>query len=118
MTPSEYSKTASSKSNKKVYQEHGHKPSLDQEKATPLEAAYIDIYKDALNKLDEVYLRLLRLKRLNRIRHARNKVQLGDYSLIYLHLKDAQIYKYTLTLDTNKKAQAQQTDLVVVNMLL
>ena len=75
MTPSEYSKAASSKSNKKVYWEHSHKPSLDQEKATPLEVAYMDIHehKDIL-KLDEAHLRLLRPKRLSRIRHTRYKV--------------------------------------------
>ena len=48
--------------------------SLDYNKVTPLEVAYIDIhkYKDIL-KLDELYLRLLRLKRLSRIRYSRYK---------------------------------------------
>ena len=34
----------------------------------------MDIYKDASDKLDEVYLRLFRLKRLIRKRHTRYKV--------------------------------------------
>ena len=47
----------------------------------PLEVAYIDTHKDAPDKLDEVYLRLLRLKRLSRIRHARFKVWVYEYGL-------------------------------------
>ena len=82
-TPLKLNKAASSKSDKKVYQEHGYKPSLDQEKATPLEVAHIDIYEDT-PKLDAEYIVLLKLKRLGRVRHSRYK---------------AQIYKYGLALD-------------------
>ena len=74
-------------------------------------------YKDIL-KLDEVYLRLLRPKRLDRIRYARCKVQVEGHDLIYPPLKEAQKQDYTLTLDTNEKAQAQQTSLEVVDKLL
>ena len=114
MTPSEYGEAASSKS----HWGHGHKPSLDQEKATPLEAAYIDIHEDAPDKLDEVHLRLLRLKRLGRIRHARYKAWVGGHGLIYLPLEDAWMHEHTLTLDANKKVWAQQTGLEVVDKLL
>ena len=38
--------------------------------------------------------------------------------MIYLPLEDAWIYKYTLILDTNERAWAQQTGLVVVDKLL
>ena len=41
-TPLKLNEVASSKSNKKVHQEYGHKPGLDQEKATPLEMAHLD----------------------------------------------------------------------------
>ena len=45
------------------------KASLDYNKVTPLEVAYIDVYKrEDILKLDEVHLRLLRSKRLSRIR--------------------------------------------------
>ena len=77
-------------------------------KVTPLEVAYLDeaqIHEDT-PKLDAKYVALLKLKRLSRIRYARYKVQVGGHSLIYLPLEDAQIYKYTLTLDTNEKAWA------------
>ena len=43
---------------------------------------------------------------------------LGGHGLIYLPLEDAWMYEYTLTLDANKKAWAQQTGLVVVDKLL
>ena len=58
------------------------KASLDYGKVTPLKVAYIDIYKykDIL-KLDEVYLRLLRLKRLSRIRYSRYKAWINRYDL-------------------------------------
>ena len=58
---------------------------------------------------------LLKLKRLSRIRHTRCKVWVGGHGLIYLPLKDAWIYEYTLTLDTNKKAWTQKTGLEVVD---
>ena len=110
MTPSEY--------NNKTPSEHTNETSIEHKKATPLEVAHLDVYeyKD-IPKLDEAYLRLLRPKRLSRIRYARYKVQIGGYDLIYLPLEDAQIYKHILTLDTNEKAQAQQTGLVVVDKL-
>ena len=51
------------------------KASLDYSKITPIEITYRDIhkYKDIL-KLDKVYLCLLRLKRLSRIRHTYYKI--------------------------------------------
>ena len=43
----------------------------------------MDVYKyEDILKLDEVYLRLLRLKRLGRIRHARYKVWVEGHELI------------------------------------
>ena len=49
----------------------------------PLEVAHIDIYKyKDIPKLDEVHLRLLRLKRLGRIRHARCKAWVYEYGLV------------------------------------
>ena len=66
--------------------------------------SYIDIYKDDLNKLNKVYLRLIRLKSLSRIRHTYYKVQIEEYNLIYHSLNNDQICHYNLTLDTNKKA--------------
>ena len=54
--------------------EYSREESLDYEKTTPLEVAHIDIYEhEDILKLDEVYLRLLRLKRLSRVRHSRYK---------------------------------------------
>ena len=73
MTPSEYTNETSL--------EYGHKPGLDQEKATSLEVAHMDTHEDALDKLDEVYLRLLRLKWLSRIRHARCKAWVYEHGL-------------------------------------
>ena len=104
MTPSEHSEAASSKSDKKVHQEHGHKPSLDQEKVTPLEAAHIDVHKDT-PKLDAEHIALLKPKRLSRIRHARCKAWVGGHSLIYLPLKDAWIHNHSLTLDEEDDIQ-------------
>ena len=134
-TPLKLNEAGSSKADKKVHQEYSHKPSLDQEKVTPseytnetsieynkvtpLEVAHLDevqIHEDT-PKLDIEHVVLLKLNRLSRIRHTRYKVWVGGYNLIYLPLEDAQIYEYTLTLDTNKKAQAQQTGLVVVDKL-
>ena len=57
------------------------------------------------------------LKRLSRIRYTRYKVWIEGHDLIYLPLEDAQIYKYTLTLDTNKKAWTQQTGYLVVDKI-
>ena len=89
MTPSEYTNGTSLEYNK-VTPSVLKETSLDYSKVTPLEVAYIDIYKykDIL-KLDEVYLRLLRPKRLSRIRYTCCKVWVGGYDLIYLPLKDA-----------------------------
>ena len=117
-TPSEYTNGTGFEYNK-VTPLVLKEASLDYIKVTPLEVAHIDIheYKDIL-KLDELYLRLLRLKRLSRIRHTRYKVWMEGYDLIYLPLEDAQIYKYILTLDTNKKTWTQQTGLIVVDKLL
>ena len=74
----------------------------------------MDVHEDT-PKLDAEYIVLLKLKRLGRVRYSRYKVQVGGYDLIYLPLKDAWMYKYTLTLDTNEKAWAQQTGLEVVD---
>ena len=100
MTPSEHGEAASSKSNKKVYWEHGHKPSLDQEKVTPLEVTHLDeaqIYEDT-PKLDAEHMALLRPKRLSRIRHARCK---------------AWAHEHSLTLDMEEVAWAQQNGLIL-----
>ena len=61
--------------------EHGREESLDYSKVIPLEVAHIDAHENASDKLDEVYLRLLRLKRLGRIRHARCKAWVYEYGL-------------------------------------
>ena len=47
--------------------EYGREESLDHEKVTPLEVAHVDAQEDVV-KLNSEYLRLLRLKRLDRIR--------------------------------------------------
>ena len=81
MTSSEYSEAASSKSNKKVYQKYNKNTLSDQGKETPLEVAYMDIYKDT-PKLDVEHVVLLKLKRLSRIRYSRYKAWLNGHDLI------------------------------------
>ena len=97
MTPSEYGNKTPSEHTNETSLEHNKvtpsvlkEASLDYSKVTPLEVAHIDAYeyKD-IPKLDEVYLRLLRPKRLSRIRYTRCKAWIGGYGLIYLPLKDA-----------------------------
>ena len=63
----------------------------------------MDIHEDA-PKLDAEYVVLLKLKRLSRIRHARYKVWVGGYSLIYLPLQEVSVYKHSLILDTEEVA--------------
>ena len=82
MTPLEHDEATSSKSDKKVYWKYDKGDLSDYEKAIPLEVAHMDVYEyEDVLKLDEVYLRLLRLKRLGRIRYARYKVWVYKYGL-------------------------------------
>ena len=86
-TPLKLNEAASSKSDKKVYWEHGYKLGLDHDgKETPLKVAHIDAQEDVA-KLDAKHLRLLKPKRLSRIRQSRYK---------------AWAYKYGLALDTTE----------------
>ena len=106
MTPSEYDEAASSKSNKKVHQEYDHRPRLDQEKATPLEVAHMDVHKhEDIPKLDEAHLRLLGPKRLSRTRHTRCKVQTYKHGLALETTENVQVYNHDLTLDKEDDIQ-------------
>ena len=60
--------------------------SIDYSKVNPLVVTYLD--KNTL-KLDAEYVVLLKLKRLRKLRYTRHKVLIGEYSLIFLPLKDA-----------------------------
>ena len=110
-TPLKLNEAASSKSDKKVYWKYNKDDLSDHKKAIPLEVAHMDIYKykDIL-KLDEAYLRLLRLKRLSRIRHARCKVWVCEYGLVLDIQENVQMHDYGLILD--KKDSIKYTNVL------
>ena len=74
----------------------------------------MDVYEEALDKLDEVYLRLLRLKRLSRVRHARCKVQAYEYGLALDTEENVWVYNYGLILD---EEDDKEDDIQYTNVL-
>ena len=86
-TPSEYTNGTGLKHDK-VTPSVLKEASLDNGKVTPLEVTHIDTHKDASDKLDEVHLRLLRLKRLGRVRHSRFKAWINGHGLIWDPLQE------------------------------
>ena len=66
-------------------------------------------YNDIL-KLDEVYLYLLRLKRLSRIRYTRYKVWVYKYGLALDIQENVQVHNYGLILD--KEASIKYTNIL------